>query len=203
MNITPSLFNSLWSRDATWHRRSWSILVQVTACCLTAISHYLNQYWLTINRVLCHSFHGDASLITKDIVHQAEFQICAFEITGASPRHQWVKHQAFTSIKANLYIKLYSKTKRTNCKAVSIKKLLISQKEMYLYESLQSVNESFQSGSVNNPYLKTIKQIMRYRLTNNDTQIWWYWAENILFWQHYLLKTSYHSINIEIGSHEH
>ena len=40
--------NSLWLRDAIWRHRSGSILAQVRACCLTASSHYLSQWWLEI-----------------------------------------------------------------------------------------------------------------------------------------------------------
>ena len=47
--------NSLWPSDTIWWHRSWSTLVQVMACCLTAPSHYLNQYWLIISKVLWHS----------------------------------------------------------------------------------------------------------------------------------------------------
>ena len=36
-------------------KRSGSTLAQVTACCLTAPSHYLNQCWLIISKVLWHS----------------------------------------------------------------------------------------------------------------------------------------------------
>ena len=32
-----------------WWYRSGSTLAQVMACCLTAPSHYLNQYWILIN----------------------------------------------------------------------------------------------------------------------------------------------------------
>ena len=45
-------FNSVWPKDAIWCQWSWSILTQVMACCLTALSHYMNQYCLTINMVL-------------------------------------------------------------------------------------------------------------------------------------------------------
>ena len=48
-------FNSLWPDDAIWRHRSGSTLAQVMACCLTAPSHYLNQSWLIISKVLCHS----------------------------------------------------------------------------------------------------------------------------------------------------
>ena len=46
------MFNSLWPSDAIWRQRSGSILAQVMACCLTAPSHYLNQCWLIISKVL-------------------------------------------------------------------------------------------------------------------------------------------------------
>ena len=51
-------FNSLGPSDAIWRWISWSTLVQVMACCLTAPSHYLNQCWLIINKVLWHSSWG-------------------------------------------------------------------------------------------------------------------------------------------------
>ena len=47
--------NLLMPSDAIWRWRSWSTLVQVMACCLTVPSHYLNQCWLTISKVLWHS----------------------------------------------------------------------------------------------------------------------------------------------------
>ena len=45
--------NSLGPSDAIWRWRSWSTLVQVMACCLTAPSHYLNQCWLIISLRSC------------------------------------------------------------------------------------------------------------------------------------------------------
>ena len=53
--VSPCRLNSLWPSDAIWRWRSWSTLVQVMACCLTAPSHYLNQCWLIISKVLWHS----------------------------------------------------------------------------------------------------------------------------------------------------
>ena len=50
-----AVVNSLGPSDAIWGWRSWSALVQVMACCLMAPSHYLNQYWLIISKVLWHS----------------------------------------------------------------------------------------------------------------------------------------------------
>ena len=46
---------SLGPSDAIWRWRSWSKLVQVMGYCLTAPSHYLNQCWLIISKVLWHS----------------------------------------------------------------------------------------------------------------------------------------------------
>ena len=48
--------NSLWPSDAIWRQESGSTLAQVMACCLTATSHYLNQYWLIISEVQWHSY---------------------------------------------------------------------------------------------------------------------------------------------------
>ena len=48
-------FNSLGPSDAIWRWRSLSTLVRVTACGLAAPSHYLNQCWLIISKVLWHS----------------------------------------------------------------------------------------------------------------------------------------------------
>ena len=47
--------NSLGPNEAICRWRSWSTLVQVMACCLTAPRHYLNQCWRIISKVLWHS----------------------------------------------------------------------------------------------------------------------------------------------------
>ena len=47
-----SLLNSLWPSYAIWRHRSESTLAEVMACCLTTPSHYLNQCWLAITKVL-------------------------------------------------------------------------------------------------------------------------------------------------------
>ena len=46
--------NSLWPSDAKKRKGTESTLAQVMASCLTAPSHYLNQCWLLINKVLWH-----------------------------------------------------------------------------------------------------------------------------------------------------
>ena len=48
--------NSLWPSDAIWRQGSWSTLLHVRVCCLTAPSHYLNKCWLIITKIQwCHS----------------------------------------------------------------------------------------------------------------------------------------------------
>ena len=65
-------FNSFWPRDTIWRHRSKSTLVQVMACCLTAPSHYMNQWWLIINNVLGHSPEG---------ISQEMLQISIIDVT--------------------------------------------------------------------------------------------------------------------------
>ena len=64
-------FNSLGPSDAIWRWRSWSILVQVMACCLRAPSHYLNQCWLIISKVLRHSSEGNFIRDTSATIHKS------------------------------------------------------------------------------------------------------------------------------------
>ena len=61
--------NSLGPSDAIWHWRSWSTLVQVMACCLTAPSHYLNQCWLIITKVQWCSSEGNFARDITAISH--------------------------------------------------------------------------------------------------------------------------------------
>ena len=53
------LINSTWLNNGIWCRASWSILVQLMACCPTTPSHYLNQCWLTIDHVVWNSHEGN------------------------------------------------------------------------------------------------------------------------------------------------
>ena len=61
--------NPLWPSDAIWQHRSGSTLAQVMARCLTAPSHYLNQCWLIISKVLWHSSEGNFIRDTSVIIH--------------------------------------------------------------------------------------------------------------------------------------
>ena len=62
---TLLVLNSSGPSDAIWRQRSGSTLAQVMACCLTASSHYLNQYWLIISKVQWHSTEIPQPLFTK------------------------------------------------------------------------------------------------------------------------------------------
>ena len=64
----PIRINSLGPSDAIWRWRSWSTLVPVMACCLTAPSHYLSQCWLIISEVQWHSYQGN---FTRYLNHQS------------------------------------------------------------------------------------------------------------------------------------
>ena len=68
-----SNFNSLWPKDAIWHQRSGSTLVQVMACCLTAPSHLpesmlTDHQWSQLTFILeqfhkrCHNHQSLKSL---------------------------------------------------------------------------------------------------------------------------------------------
>ena len=76
--------------DTIWHWRSWSTLVQVMACCLTAPSHYLNQCWLIISKVLWHSSEDIIIRRFEDTNQQSKIENYIFKITLRSPRGQWV-----------------------------------------------------------------------------------------------------------------
>ena len=68
-------FNSLLPSDATWWDRSGSTFTLVMACCLMAPSHYLNQFWLIISKVLWHSSKGHFTENTQGIYRWYELKI--------------------------------------------------------------------------------------------------------------------------------
>ena len=55
-NVSLLSANSLWHGDAISQHRSGSTLAHVMTCCLTAPSHYLNQWSFLINEVLWYLF---------------------------------------------------------------------------------------------------------------------------------------------------
>ena len=83
--------NSLGPSDSIWCWRSGSTLAQVMACCLTAPSHYLNQCWLIISKVLWHSSEDIIIRWFEDINQYSKIEDYIFKITLRSPRGQWVK----------------------------------------------------------------------------------------------------------------
>ena len=68
-----------------------STLVPVMACCLKAPSHYLNQCWLIISKVLWHSSEDIIMRRFEDTNQQSKIEGCFLRTILRSPRCQWVK----------------------------------------------------------------------------------------------------------------
>ena len=83
-------FNPSGPRNGIWRWKSWSTLVQVMACCLTAPSHYLNQCSLIFSKVLWHS--SDAIIMRRfeDTNQYSKIRDSIFKIILRSLRSQWV-----------------------------------------------------------------------------------------------------------------
>ena len=84
---------SLWPNDAIWWHRCGFTLDQVMASCLTAPSHYLNQYWLEITAI-----HSSATLqkMCKILWQKLSSNFFLKMFVYASPSGQWVKILKFT-----------------------------------------------------------------------------------------------------------
>ena len=76
--------------DAIWWHRSGSTLPRVMACCLTAPSHYLNQCWLIISKVLWHSSEGNFVKIPQPPFTEVSLKNYLPIIKLKAPRGQWV-----------------------------------------------------------------------------------------------------------------
>ena len=63
------------SGDTIWHQKTGSTLAQVMACCLTAPSHYLNQYWLLMNSVLWHLPENNFIGISQTIIRKMTLKV--------------------------------------------------------------------------------------------------------------------------------
>ena len=74
-------FNLLGPSDTIWCWKSWSTLVQVMACCLTAPSHYLNSCWLIISKVLWHSSDDIIIRRFEDTNQSSYIEYYIFKIT--------------------------------------------------------------------------------------------------------------------------
>ena len=69
------MINSLRPSDTICGHRAGSTLAQVMACCLTAPSHYLNQYWLiVIPKIFWHSCDGNFTVNVPDIYAWYKFE---------------------------------------------------------------------------------------------------------------------------------
>ena len=66
-------------------------MAQAMACCLTAPSHYLNQCWLIIRRVLWHSSDNNFTGSTYGMNSWNVFENNISKITVTSTRVKWVK----------------------------------------------------------------------------------------------------------------
>ena len=99
--IWPQRVNSLRPNEAIWRQRSGSSLAQVMACCLTAPSHYLNQYWLIMNLMLWHPPENNFIGISQNINSTNEFENYNFKITTVSPRVQWVNDTVWWNTRSN------------------------------------------------------------------------------------------------------
>ena len=64
-----NIFNSWRPSVAIWQQKTGSTMAQEMACCLTAPSHYLNQCWHIISKVLWLSCEGNITIAASIINH--------------------------------------------------------------------------------------------------------------------------------------
>ena len=79
-HLCSHCINSLWPGVTIWWLKSGLPLAQVMACCLTALSHYLNQCSPVINKVQLHSPEDDFARYTSAINQQKQFRNYLFRI---------------------------------------------------------------------------------------------------------------------------
>ena len=85
--------NSLWPSDDIWWHRSGSTLTHVMACCLTAPSHYLNQFWL--NFMISYVVLGSQWVNTNLLVifqtkrHQNELFVYGLAVIDVNGLTHW------------------------------------------------------------------------------------------------------------------
>ena len=80
----------MWPSDAIWLWWSWSTLVQVMTCCLTAPSHYLNQCWRIITKVQWCSSEGNFTWEITANSHWNQLENYFSKILSKFSRDQWV-----------------------------------------------------------------------------------------------------------------
>ena len=72
-----------------WRYGTRSTLAQVIACCLTALTHYLNQCWLIIREVPWHSSGCIIMRRSEETNQQNKIENCSFKMASRAPRGQW------------------------------------------------------------------------------------------------------------------
>ena len=112
-----SWVNSLWHSDTIWRQRSGSTLAQVMACCLRALSHYLNQCWLIVSEVSDIHLRASSQEITQPSITEIIWKNQVPKISFKFPRRQWVNVSTHTLSLADSLFHLMSvvshnKTKR-------------------------------------------------------------------------------------------
>ena len=95
LNMFIMTFNSLRPSDTIWRQRTGSTLAQVVACCLTTPSHYMNQCWLIITKVLWLSYEGNFARDASIINHWNLFENYMSKISFKFPRGRWVKCELY------------------------------------------------------------------------------------------------------------
>ena len=81
--------NSLKLSDVIKRHRTWSTVIHVMACCLTAPSHYLNQCWSVISKLPRRSSKGLIIRSLEDANKEITIEICIFKIVPRSTRDWW------------------------------------------------------------------------------------------------------------------
>ena len=72
---------------------SVSTLDQVLACCLTVPSHYLNQCWLLITKLLWHSPECNFTASAKTTILYHEYENYTFEVAVPSLISKWISRR--------------------------------------------------------------------------------------------------------------
>ena len=115
--------NSLTPSDAIWRHGSWSTMVQVMACCLTAPSHNLDHCWL--GNI---GFHSRPDAQENHLINLPKFafenHFCKQFLTLA--RGQWVKNGTTLYI---CYLLLVSEL--TTRKSRGVTKLMMNWRNLY------------------------------------------------------------------------
>ena len=79
-----------------WRYTPRALLSQLLAYCWITMSHYLNQYWLTINKVQPYSFEESFTRDTWGINYSNDPDNYLYWISFKSPRVPWIKtYQVF------------------------------------------------------------------------------------------------------------